>query len=389
MTLCLATAMAVATASTPLVGVLAPLFRDEITMPPARVGLLVATYAAVSALASWPAGLITDRMGGRRALAMVFAGSALSLLGVASATSYEWLLGAVVIAGFANSMVNPATNHVIAETIDPGRRGLIAGVKMAGVQVAVFAVGILIPFFDSTVGWRVPLAVGGGLLCLAGMAVALWGIQRASQTLQTRRVGFQWSRDLIALTTYSLLMSAGGSASLTYLPLYSVDQLEASAGTAGLSVAAAGLFAIGGRLFWGRATERSPIVTRPLLTIAIMAVVCSMLLLAASEITDVLFWAGSAGVGFFALGFSSATTVALILTVSKERTGSASGVVFGGFMIGFGLGPAGFGVLAESAGGYAAAWIGVTVAFTISVLVAMFATTWAAERPYSESRSTV
>lgn len=367
--------MGVATASTPLVGVLAPLLRDEIAMPPAKVGLLVATYAAVSALASWPAGLITDRMGGRLAVSMVFAGSALSLLGVASATSYEWLLGAVVIAGFANSMVNPATNHVIAETIDLGRRGLVAGIKMAGVQVAVFAVGILIPFFDSTVGWRIPLAVGGSLLCLAGMAVALWGIPRFSQTLPSRRIGLQWSRDLIALAIYSLLMSAGGSASLTYLPLYTVDHLGGAAGTAGLSVAVAGLFAIGGRLYWGRATERSPIVTKPLLMIAIMALVCSTFLLAASEITDVLLWAGSAGVGFFALGFSSATTVALILTVSKDKTGSASGVVFGGFMVGFGVGPAGFGVLAESAGGYTAAWIGVTAAFATSVLVAMAAIT--------------
>lgn len=371
-TLCLATAMAVATVSSPLVGVLAPLLRDEIPMTPVRVGLLVAIYAGVSALASWPAGYVTDRVGGRLAVTFVFVGSAAYLLGFSSAMSYAWLVGGMVIAGLANSMVNPATNHVIAETVEPGSRGLVAGVKMAGVQVAVFAVGLAIPLFDATTGWRIPLAIGTSLFCVGGIAIALTRLERPSSMVGSHKTGLEWSADLVALTIYSLLMSAGASASLTYLPLYSVDQLGATAGLGGLSVAVAGVFAIGGRLFWGRVTERGRTVTRPLLTIGGLSVLSGLLILAGSETTDLLFWIGSAGLGFFALSFSASTTVALILTVAKGATGKASGVVFAGFMVGFGVGPAGFGLVVEWSG-YPTAWIGVILAFAAAVIVALAA----------------
>lgn len=387
-TLSLATAMAVATVSTPLVGVLAPLLRDELRMPAASVGLLVATYSAVSALASWPAGLLTDRVGGRLALTVVFAGSAVSLLGIASALSYRWLIGCMVVAGLANSMANPATNQVIAQEVPIGRRGLVAGVKMAGVQVAVFAVGLLIPFFAATVGWRIPLAVGGTSICLGGIAIALRRIEPSESRTTSQKTRLTLSAGLVALTVYSLLMSAGASASLTYLPLYTVDQFDAAARTGGLSVAVAGFFAIAGRLFWGRVTEQSRNATRSLLIIGLASAASSLLVLRASEVNSAFFWIGSAGLGFFALGFSAATTVTLILTVAKGRTGTASGVMFTGFMVGFGAGPVGFGHLAEWSGSYRSAWIGVTMAFGASVLVSLGAIRWETQERRAQPPST-
>lgn len=349
-------------------------------MPPTAIGLLVAIYAGVSAIAAWPAGVITDRIGGRVAVALAFAGAAVFFLGVALAASYAGLVAAMVVAGFANSLVNPATNHVIAETVDEGRRGLIAGVKMAGVQVAVFAVGVLIPFFDSTIGWRAPLAVGGSLVCFGGVVVALRAIERSLKQEGPTRTKLTWTRGLFALTTYSILMGAGMSAALTYLPLYSVDRLNLSLGAGGLALGVVGLLAIVGRLYWGRRTERSRIVTWPLLLIGVASALSSLALLAASRLDTTLLWIGAAGLGFFALSFTAATTVALILTVERGTTGTASGVMFAGFMVGFGVGPTGFGLLVESRGGYTAAWMGVTLAYVGSVIISLAAISWEKKR---------
>lgn len=372
----LASAMALATVGSPLIGVIAPYLRTEIAIAPGDLGWLVAVYAAVSAVASWPAGFFTDRLGGTRALLLVFIGSGLALVGIAAANSLGWLVGTMVVAGLANSGVNPATNHVIAETVQPGKRGVVAGVKMAGVQVGVFAAGLMIPATVATLGdWRVPLAVGGVLLAAAGATAVHIGIAETSHGSSRSMTKLKWSRRLAILTTYSLLMGAGSSAALTYLPLYSVDVLGATAGVGGVGVAVAGLFAVIGRLFWGRITERSLGVMSPLVVLAALSVLSGSLILLAADVASPLLWAGICGMGFFALSFTAATTVALILTVPPAQTGSASGVMFVGFLIGFGIGPAAFGALVESPGSYTTAWLSTAGLFACALVLA-----WVGER---------
>ena len=122
-----------------LVGVLAPYLRTELELSVTRLGGLVATYALVSAIASWPSGWLTDMIGGKRTLLLVFVVSTAALVLVSSSRSFSWLLAAMVVAGLANSAANPSTNSLIATCIEPGRQGLVAGIKMAGVQAGVLA----------------------------------------------------------------------------------------------------------------------------------------------------------------------------------------------------------------------------------------------------------
>lgn len=363
--------MAVATVAATLIGVLGPYLREEIALTPAGLGILVAVFAVVSGTMAWPAGVLTDSIGGRRALVLVFVGSVLGLALLASARSYAWLVVAMIAAGLANSAVNPATNRVIANWVAPGSQGLVAGIKMAGVQLAVFAAGLGIPPAAEAFGWRLPLGVA--VAAIAGVGV--FGLFVLLDRSDVRGFGeaspsrFRWSPGLLALTVYSMLMSAGASAVLTYIPLYSVDALDSTPTVGGLAVALAGLLAIVGRLWLGRATERVARPMRFLALVGLVSLTSAALLVLAGDTGSALFWLGTAGLGLSALSFIAAVTVALILSMPRDQVGGASGMMFVGFMIGYGGGPAAFGALVESSG-YPAGWALVLVSFVVATLTA-------------------
>lgn len=372
----LGAAMAVSTVAGTLVGVLAPFLRDEIEgLTPAKIGLLVAVFAVVSGTMAWPSGILTDSIGGRRALLLVFTGSMGGLIALATAGSYAWLIVAMVVAGLANSAVNPATNRVIATSVPAGTRGLVAGIKMAGVQLAVFAAGLLIPPVAEAFGWRLPLATAGAVVAAAGILGAIVFLERDESTRDGKasRARFQWSAGLMALTVYSLLMSGGASSVVTYIPLYTVEELGSTGQVGGLAIALIGLLAIVGRLVLGRATERLGRPMRSLAAVAALALGSAGLVTLAGSAGSVLFWVGVAGLGLSALSFIAGTTVAVILSMPRDRVGGASGVMFVGFMIGFGGGPAAFGALVEATGGYAAGWVLVLALFGVATMLAMTA----------------
>lgn len=365
-------AMAVSTVAGTLVGVLGPYLQDELGLTPGRLGILVSVFAVFSAAFSWPGGLLTDRLGGRRMLLLVLAGSMVAMVALASAFSYAWLLVAMALAGLSNSSVNPATNRIIAEAVSPGRRGLAAGVKMACVQLAVFAAGILIPLAAEAIGWRVPLAVTVVGISLVGVFGLL--ALTAPVEIRTRETGgrrrLQWSSGLFVLTVYSFLMSAGASALLTYLPLYTVEGLDSTARVGGLAVAVAGLLAIVGRLGLGRVTERIAVPMRALAIVGLLGLAATALLLAVGSATSPLYWLAVVGLGLSAQSFVAGTTVAVIVSMPKQQVGGASGVMFLGFLVGFGLGPAAFGATVEATGGYATGWALTVVVFALATALA-------------------
>lgn len=364
--------MAVSALAGTLVGILGPFLQVEMGITPGRLGFLVTVFAAFSAVFSWPGGLLTDSIGGRKTLLLVLSNAMVAMVVLASASSYPWLLVAMAIAGLSNSSVNPSTNRIIADSVEPGMRGIAAGVKMACVQLAVFAAGILIPLAAEAIGWRAPLAATVIVISLMGI-VGL--IALTAQGESVRRAGgsrrrLQWSAGLLVLTVYSFLMSAGASAILTYLPLYTVEGLGSTARVGGLAVAVTGLLAIVGRLGLGRFTERISVPMRALTGVGLLGVVSTVLLLVVTSAGTPLYWASVVGLGLSAQSFVVGTTVAVIVSMPREQVGGASGVMFLGFLVGFGVGPAAFGATVETTGGYTLGWVLTVIAFGIATLLA-------------------
>lgn len=300
--------------------------------------------------------------------------SLVGLLALATAPSYTWLVIAMVIAGLANSAANPSTNHVITTSLPPRRFGLAAGFKMACVQAAIVSAGFAIPPLARTVGWRIPVAVGAVVGVVTGIVLLLkfLGVSAPKRTPASigRRVPLQ--QDLVLLTLYALLMSAGASATLTYLSLYSVEGLGSTAQVGGAAVAIAGTMGILGRVALGRLTGGRDSPMGILAVVGLVAVAATLCLMAADVVASPAFWLGVLGLGISANSFVAGATVALIETVSREQIGGASGIMFLGTLIGFGSGPAVFGLAVETAG-YRLAWILTAASFAAGAVVALVA----------------
>ena len=118
-------AVAVATAGVVpafLTGGLAVQIRAEFGFGEGALGLAVAVFFAVSALASVASGRLVERVGSFLRMRLAAAVSAVSLLAVSALAGSWWgLVACLVIGGLGNSISHPATHLFLARKVGEGR----------------------------------------------------------------------------------------------------------------------------------------------------------------------------------------------------------------------------------------------------------------------------
>lgn len=347
---------------------LAPLLAADLGLDRAAVGLLVTATFAVAAVSSLIAGQLVDRVGPRRALLALGMVVTVSLATASFAGDYTMLLVALMAAGLAQALANPATNLQIAGTVPPTRRGTAIGVKQAGVQLAAFASGLVLPVLGAAAGWQV--ALRWSLILPVLLVVAVWWVVPAAESGQGGP-WWRWSRPsgwLARLMLYSLLLGTGLAAVNTYLPLYAAQSLGLGAGAAGAVLAAFGVSGLVARVGWARVADRLPDVTVALRWLSLAAAGFVVLVALAAPVWSPLVWLGAVGIGGSA---TAANGVSMLAVVRRGgATGHASALVSLGFFAGFVAGPAGFGLLADTAG-YGWAWATVAAVFLASAVTAV------------------
>jgi MFS family permease len=327
---------------------------------------------AVGAVSSPVIGRMTDRIGGRKTLAAVFALSGLGMLGLAAAPDYWWLIVAAAVGGFGQAAANPGTNKLISVHVALGRRGVLTGLKQSGVQVGVFLAGVLLPAGALAWGWRPTLAVAG-IASTVGLGL-VWLVVPADPPSTDRRgtgARVAWSRPVLWLSAYGFLMGAAVGAVNTYLPLYGEEGLGLSVSVAGAVAGFSGLTAFFSRIVWARHSERSAAYIRTLAQIAALSVLFTGLLLVAPDGGVWLLWVGALGLGASAIAWNAVGMLAVMAFAGHEHSGGASGVVLLGFLTGLGLGPPLFGWSVDRAGSYGPGFLGALVAFGVAATLAV------------------
>ncbi|MFF5176676.1 MFS transporter [Micromonospora sp. NPDC000316] len=138
-----------------LLGGLAVQMGADLGFSPAGLGLAVAVYFGVSALASVPSGRLVERHGPALVARCGILLSAGSMLAIAAlARSYPVLLGLLALSAAANALGQLASNAALAEHVPPGRQGLSFGVKQAAIPVSTLLAGAAVPTIALTAGWR-------------------------------------------------------------------------------------------------------------------------------------------------------------------------------------------------------------------------------------------
>ncbi len=364
------TAMGMATFTAASLGILASFVIDDLGITRTQLGIAVAVVNVAAAALSPVAGRVTDRIGGRAALVVLFVTAAATFLILGTAVAYPMLLVGAVAGAFSQASANPATNKLITEVVPAGRRGVITGVKQSGVQAGIFLGGVTVPTLAIALGWRVAyLIVAAAPLLLAALTMKLIPAANGPGEVETHELAPAGLPPAIWwLMGYGVLM--GFSGSVTFLvPLFTEEALGRGPVAGGLAAATIALVAVFGRIAWSRYAERSDAFRLSLGVMTVLSVLAAGLFYSSSQFAGWLLWPAAVMV---AMGSSSWNSVGMLAVMSEAGTGStgrASGFVLLGFLTGLGIGPVTFGALVDRTGSYDLMWLLSAVAAAVALVV--------------------
>ncbi len=328
-----------------LTGGLAVQVRADLDFSAALLGIAIAVYFGVSSVSSPYLGHAAQRLGLDRSARLAATGSGMALLVAAVTPNYAGLAMAMVIAGLANALAQPAANGMLVRDVPVRWRALSFGIKQSAIPVATLVAGLAVPLIALTLGWRWAYAFAA----LGALVVALSGRSRASAIPSTPGAAPDGAARALEYAPLIVLgMSAAlGTAAATSLGSFTTESavdLGASEATAGLLLAMGSVLGIGMRLLSGWYSDRS--IRDPLVVVA---------LLLAGGSAGYAFMAGGmlqlyvAGVAFaFGLGWS--WPAMFHFAVSRRYGASAAaatGVAQSGVYVGGVVGPVAFGLLAQ------------------------------------------
>lgn len=350
----------------------APELRDSLSVSRGALGLTVGVFYGVTGIASVAAGVAADRLGARRATALSMLLVLLGLLVSTVRTSFAALVLTSVVAGVGYALGNAGTSMALADVLTPSQRDLGFTIRTAGVPVMLVASSASVPALAHAVGWR-PVLLGLMVITVVAGLLALRVLGSGSAPPRTGRArgpaagrlpsGFWW------FPVAALLFLAGSSAVMTWPVLYLVEGLHQSSGVAGalvalcLFVGTVVLLAVGR---WG-GSWLPRLGTSVLVLGTCLCGTGVLLLLFAPELGVVV---AVVGLGAAVSGNLLVVTLvqSAVVTVAANAVGRATGVLLTGYYLGALVGPAIFGALADTSGGYRVAWMGSLTALVLSGL---------------------
>ena len=170
-----------------LISAFAPTFRAELELSAGATALLVAVPVLLGSVARVPAGLLTDRFGGRIVFPLLFLWIAGAAAVVPSARSYDQLVAYAFLLGLAGSSFAIGVGFV-SRWFPPERQGMALGVYGLG-NIGQSAAVFLGPVLAGTAR-LVVILIGGlwlvsknapawQLFALVGAAMAVYGTATA------------------------------------------------------------------------------------------------------------------------------------------------------------------------------------------------------------------
>jgi MFS family permease len=368
----LVVAMAVATFAPASLGILATFIIDDLGISRAELGVVLGLVNVAAAVLSPVAGGVTDRIGGKKALVVLFVTAGATFLIFGTAVAYATLFVGAIAGAISQATANPATNKLIAEDVPAGKRGVITGVKQSGVQAGIFLGGLTVPTLAITLGWRGAYLIVA-VVPLVFAAFAAWAIPAAPKATVEHRTRSRGPlpRAIWWLAGFGFLMGLSGA--VTFLvPLFAEEVLGLSPVTGGIAAAVIAFVAVPGRILWSRYAERSGAFRGSLGTMALLSVAAAGLFYLSGAVAAWLLWPAAVLIAIGSSSWNSVGMVAVMVEAGVAATGRASGIVLFGFLTGLGIAPPIFGAIIDHTGSYDLMWLlsALTAAGSVVVIAA-------------------
>lgn len=350
-----------------------------------QFGGLAFALSAVGALGAPWAGRVADAIGGRLMLVLIYAVTAGAMVMLASTDTYPLALLAAAIGGIGIAASNPATNKLIGNYLRPGERGLIMGIKQAGVTGGVFLAGASLPALAVVAGWRMAIAASLalpllGMVLVKGFVPVDVRRKREGHSQRARLPSAVWW-----ITSNGVLVGLGQGALLNYVPLYGYEALGFEEATAGTLVAVMGMVAIASRIGWGRVSERAhertklrtggleaPAYSSALLLHAALSVAATAVILVSGFTASWLLWVGAVLAGATAIAWQSVGMLGVVEATNQLEMGRASGLVQFGFLAGVSVSPLILGFVIDQTQSYGLGWTLAMLSFALAGTQVLF-----------------
>jgi sugar phosphate permease len=306
---------------------LAPQLRDEYGLTLAGLGVLLAsvTVGLLSTLVLW--GVLADRYGERRVMAVGLLLAASALAGTTATTTVGPLMALLVLAGAAGSSVNAASGRAVLGWFPPAQRGFAMGVRQTALPLGAGLGAAVLPPLAAARGLDAAfLLLAAG--CLVGALVVVAFVREAP--LQPVRVpgGLSPVRDprIRRMGAVSTLLVVPQFAVVAFLVVYLVDEHDVPVALAALLLAAVQFGGGAGRIVAGRWSDRLGRRLVPLRRVAVTvtALFTALALLAAyggAAAVPVVLVAGVVAISWNGLAFTAVGELA-----GPGRAGTALGL---------------------------------------------------------------
>jgi MFS family permease len=330
---------------------LAPRIRADFAFGDSTLGLAVAIFYAVCAVASTPSGRLVERIGATSGVRWGVGLTTASCLGIATlAQSAPSLIALLLAGGVGNAMGGPAVSALLRREVATHRQGLAFGAQQSGATIGALIAGLALPAVAIPFGWRwAYVGVAALALTAATLSPSAPPAPASSAGRERHRRGLG---SVHALALAAALASAAGVGFISFLVTYSVDN-GISEGAAGVLLGGVSLAATLSRLALGAAADRSgQNALRPVPAMLVLSVVGYLLLIAGEPAVIVLAALLAGGVGW---AWPGALTLAVVQR-SPDAPAWAVGVMMTGLFSGAVAGPLLVGLLAENEA-FTGAWI--------------------------------
>jgi len=342
---------------------------EDIGLTTTRLGVLAAAFFLTAAIASAPLGRVVERIGWRLAMRINVVGSAAVLVAFAAvARTFVAFLVLLVIGGAIYGLANPAANKSLAEQVFPDRRGLIFGLKHAGIPASTLLAGLAIPLVIVRFDWPVAFAIALLLVPVIWLLIvtdrdepspipAVSEPGRGAQPLGAAHLATL--AGAAALSTWAAL-----SLSL-FLVEASVEEASLTESEAGVLLFAGSLASIIGRMTAGVVTDR--IRGRGFATLAVLMGIGSVVFFLLRPATGALF--AVLVLAAFATGWGWPGMMTFtVVNANASTVAASSAITQAGIFLGAGLGPVVLGWVIDNTS-FQASWALVSAALLIAAAI--------------------
>src|SRR5215813_3667173 len=153
--------------------VLLPIWAQEFGLAFVQVGAIRTVYTGAMSLFQIPAGLLAERWGERRLLALGTAVTGAGFIAAGATGGFIALLGVLLIAGLGSGVQHPLASTLVSTAYETGRRRAALGTYNFSGDLGKIAMPAAVGLGAALVGWRLASAAAGVVGILAAIAIVL------------------------------------------------------------------------------------------------------------------------------------------------------------------------------------------------------------------------